>query len=206
LIELYQTTFDPRWLAQAQLLTETMVDLFWDEQAGFYDTAWKHEKLIVRPQELADNAIPSGTSSAVAVLLRMSIFSGRSDWRELADRLLQHLTPAIERYPLAFSYLASQLDFATSQPHEVALAGDPVAEDTIALLKVVRQPYRPNQVVALHRPGEKDDQTIPLLQGRGMIDGKAAAYVCRNFVCLLPTTDPVLLQERLRQSQSSQEA
>ncbi|MBN1430095.1 MAG: thioredoxin domain-containing protein [Anaerolineae bacterium] len=197
LIELYQATLDGRWLEQSLALTETMIDLFWDDKAGFYDTARDHETLVARPQETTDNALPSGTSAAVAVLLRMAVLAGRPEWREPADRILAHLAPAIRQYPVAFCYLASQLDFALGQPHEIALVGDPDSEDMRALLNVIRRAYRPNQVVALRRPGEEDGPLIPLLVGREMVDGRATAYVCRQFVCQLPVTDPESLREQL---------
>lgn len=197
LIDLYQATFEARWFDRALALTETMIDLFWDDEDGFYDTAKDHETLVVRPQEVTDNAVPSGVSSAVAVLLQMAILAGRQDWRQIADRVLARLAPAAQSYPLAFSYLASQVDFALSQPHEIALVGDPASEDMRALLEVIRRPYRPNQVVALRKVDEKADGPIPLLSGRGMVDGKATAYVCQNYVCRLPVTDAESLREQL---------
>lgn len=195
LIELYQTTFETKWFEQAMRLTGKMVDLFWDEEDGFYDTAKDHEQLIMRPQEIMDNAIPSGASSAVAVLLRMAVLAGRQDWRAIADRQLARLTPAVQMYPLALSYLGSQVDFALGQPHEIALVGDPKTEDMRLLLEVIRRPFRPNQVVALRRANEKADGLIPLLSGREMIDGKATAYVCQNYVCRLPVTDAEMLEK-----------
>ena len=198
LIELYQTTFDLRWFKEALALTGRMVDLFWDDEAGFYDTSHDHEELVTRPQELADNATPSGTSSAVAVLLRMAILAGREDWRERAERILNRLNSAIQGYPSAFAYLASQLDFALSGPHEIALVGDPESEEMRGLLEVLRGPYRPNQVVALCRPGEEEaTRWIPLLAGREQVDGRATAYVCRNFACRLPVTTPEALEAEL---------
>jgi uncharacterized protein YyaL (SSP411 family) len=205
LIELYQTTFDIHWFEQALALAETMVELFWDDEAGFYDTAHDHEVLAVRPQEVTDNAIPSGTSSAVAVLVRLAILANRGDWRELAERILVHLTPAVQSHPLALSYLASQLDFALGQPHEIALLGDLASEDMRTMLDVIRRPYRPNQVVALQKPEDQTEKLIPLLAGREMLEGKATAYVCQNFVCQLPVTDPELLQEQLVPSQNDKE-
>ncbi len=198
LIELYQTTFDIRWFKEALGLTEQMVDLFWDEEAGFFDTASDHEGLIARPQSLTDNAIPAGTSSAVAVLIRMAILADRPDWRERAVRILARLAPAMGAYPTAFSYLASQLDFVLSEPHEIALVGDPSSEDMSALLEIVRKPFRPNQVVALRRPDDKEAaRLIPLLADRDQVDGAATAYVCRHFTCRLPVVSPEALQAEL---------
>lgn len=198
LLELYQTTFDVRWFRKALMLTEQMVDLFWDEGAGFFDTASDQEGLIARPQSLTDNAVPSGMSSAVAVLVRMAILANRSDWRRRAERVLARLAPAIGTYPTAFSYLASQLDFILGEPHEVALVGDPASQDMKALLEVVRKPFRPNQVVALRAPADEEAaRLIPLLANRDQVKGVATAYVCRNFVCRLPVISPEALQAEL---------
>jgi uncharacterized protein YyaL (SSP411 family) len=198
LLELYQTTFDLRWYRESLALAETMVDQFWDDRSGFYDTARDHESLITRPQEVTDNATPSGTSGAVGVLLRHAILAERPAWREMAMRVLVHFDGAMQQYPQAFGYLAAQLDFALGHPHEIAVVGDPTAADTRALLDVIWQPYRPNQVVALRAP--RDDsaaQIIPLLEGRDLLDGHATAYVCRSYVCRLPVGAPDALAVEL---------
>jgi hypothetical protein len=198
LIELYQATFDLRWYESAANLTETMVELFWDDASGFYDTAHDHEKMITRPQEVSDNATPSGMAAAVGVLARMAILAGRPDWREKADRVLARLGPAVEQYASAFAYLASQMDFVLGEPHEIALAGEPGSGDLQALLNVLWGAFRPNQVVAL-RADDADPayDRLPLLGGRTRVDGQAAAYVCRRYVCQLPVTSPEGLRQLL---------
>ncbi|GAB4470222.1 MAG: thioredoxin domain-containing protein [Anaerolineae bacterium] len=189
LIELYQAAFDLRWFHAALDLTGAMVSLFWDDGAGFYDTSHDHEELIYRPQDVTDGATPAGASSAVAVLLRMAILADKPEWERLAGRVLVRYLDGIQAYPRALSHLAAQYDFATAGPHEIALVGDPQSAALQALLDEVNQPYRPNQVVALLRPGDDDAaELIPLLAGRTMVDGKAAAYVCRRYVCRLPVT------------------
>jgi uncharacterized protein YyaL (SSP411 family) len=199
LIELYQSTFDRRWFDEALALTETMLDLFWDEEAGFYDTSRDHADLIVRPQNLQDGATPSGNSAAVAVLLRMAILAGRPDFQRKAGRVLRELVPITQQYPSAFGHLLTQLDFYLGEPHEVALVGDPAAGDTRALLEVVNQTYRPNQVVALAYPGDGEvGQAIPLLADRHQIGGAATAYVCRNYTCKLPVNTPEALERDLQ--------
>jgi uncharacterized protein YyaL (SSP411 family) len=199
LIELYQGTFDLRWFQEALVLTEAINDLFWDDEVGFFDTAHDHERLIARPQELTDNAIPSGPSSAVAVLLRMAILANRPEWRDRADRLLTRLAPAMQAYPSAFPYWVAQLDFALGSPHEIALAGDPADEDMAAMLSAIRQSFRPNQVVALcHGDRDRAAEVIPLLAHRPQIDGRATAYVCQNFVCKLPVTSSEALIGELK--------
>jgi len=201
LIELYQTTFDVRWYDEAEALTETMVDLFWDDEGGFYDTARDQEGLITRPQEITDNAIPSGTSSAVELLLRMAIYAGRDDWRERAEWMIKSVQPAIQQYPSAFSYLASQLAFQLSSPHEVALVGDVASKEMRALFDVLFEPFRPDQIVALRHPSDgASAEKIPLLTEREMIGGKATAYVCHHYVCKLPVTEPEGLGEQLNRT------
>lgn len=198
LLELYQATFDLRWYREALGLAGRVVELFWDDESGFYDTAHDHEDLITRPQEVTDNVMPSGTSAAVALLARLSILAGRPDWRKYAERVLSRLAPAIQQYPNAFPYLACQIDFLAGGVHEIALVGDPTSPDMQALLGVIRKPYRPNQVVALHVPGDDAADAIPLLSGRGQIGGAATAYVCRDFVCRMPVTTPEALQTELQ--------
>jgi uncharacterized protein YyaL (SSP411 family) len=201
LIELYQATFDLRWFKEALALTGLMVELFWDDEAGFYDTSHDHEALIFRPQDLGDGATPAGTSGAVASLLRMAILADRPDWREKAERILARLGTSIQTYPGTFAYLAGQLDFALSGAYEIALVGDPSADETRALLRVINRSYRPNQVLALRHANGADAAAdlIPLLAEREMVNGAATAYVCRNFVCRLPVTTPDALEKELTQ-------
>jgi uncharacterized protein YyaL (SSP411 family) len=202
LIELYQSTFDRRWFDEALALTETMLDLFWDDEVGFYDTSRDHEALIVRPQSLQDGATPAGNSAAVAVLLRMAILAGRPDFRSKAARVLRDLVPVTLQFPSAFGHLLTQLDFYLGEPHEIALVGDPAAEDLRALLEVVNGPFRPNQVVALAHPGDGEvGEAIPLLADRHQVDELATAYVCRNYTCKMPVTTPGALERDLQREE-----
>jgi uncharacterized protein YyaL (SSP411 family) len=198
LIELYQTTFELRWFTTAKELTLQMIALFWDDEAGFYDTTHDHESLITRPQEVMDNAVPSGTSAAVGVLARLSLLADHPEGRRLAERVLERLGSAVAQYPTGFGYLGAHLAFMIGEPHEIALVG-PAESDTMqALLAVVRQPYRPHQVVAYRAPGdEAAPAAIPLLAGREMVDGRPTAYVCQNYACQLPVTTPDALREQL---------
>lgn len=197
LIELYQRTFDSRWFTAARDLCDQIVTLFWDDDTGFYDTAYDHEELIARPQELMDNVIPSGTSSAVAALLRMAILADRSDWRMKAEKVVARLASAFQRYPDAFAYLGCQFDFLRSRPLEIALVGNPESEDMQALLRVLSSQYLPYVVTALTVGNGEAANLIPFLKNRGMIDGKATAYVCRNSACRLPATTPESLLEEI---------
>lgn len=199
LLSLYEATFDASWIAWAQELTDTLVKEFWDaENGGFFSTGTSHEVLVARPKELFDSATPSGNSVAVDVLLRLSHLLGKNDYRERGMSVLEKHGMLAKEYPHGAARLLLAYDFALSSPREIAVVGDPSAEATQSLLAVVQQPYLPHKVVALRHPGRDDEAaTIPLLEGRDQIVGKAAAYVCRNFTCEQPVTDPAALAAQL---------
>jgi uncharacterized protein YyaL (SSP411 family) len=100
--------------------------------------------------------------------------------------------------PGAFGRLLCALDFYLHPGHEIAIVGEPSAADTRALLAEVRRRYLPNSVLALRHPDDEAAATaVPLLSGRGQVGGKATAYVCRNYVCRLPVTDPAALAAQI---------
>jgi hypothetical protein len=199
LIALHGLDGDPRWLREALGLADTMIDLFWDEGlGGFYDTARDQEALISRPRELGDNATPSGNSVAAEALLRLTALSGVERYRELAERLLQGLGPVLVRFPQGFGRLLCAADIAATPLAEVAIVGEPGAADTRALLAELYRAYRPHVVVARLRPGDAAAAALtPLLQDREAVGGRATAYVCRNFVCKLPVSEPQDLAAQL---------
>jgi hypothetical protein len=195
LVELYQTTFEPRWYLAARELADVMVEHFSALDGGFYDTSDDHETLITRPRDLQDNATPSGNAMAITALLKLAGLANEPRYVELAHASLSHMQPLVVQYPLGFGQWLQALPHALSQPREIAIVGDPDAGDTCALLDVVRDGYYPFQVIALAAP---DAAAVPLLQGRGLVDGRAAAYVCTNFACQRPVTDPEALRALLK--------
>ncbi len=199
LVELYEATFETRWLSEAGALADAINELFWDAEGGvFYDTAADHEELVTRPRDVYDNASPSGNSVAVDVLLRLSVLLEREDYRERAEAVLEDLSGAIARIPGAFGRLLSALDFHLSTPYEVALIGGPDAPDTKTLLNAVYSAYLPNKVVAGRAEDDEEAaRLVPLLADRPMREGKATAYVCVNYACQRPTTDPEELKRQL---------
>ena len=108
----------------------------------------------------------------------------------------------MSQYPLGFGQWLQALAYSLSKPREIAIVGDPGSADTQALLSVVREDYRPFEVVALGAP-TPETAAIPLLQDRGLVDGHAAAYVCRGFVCQAPVADPQALKELLKRGSCS---
>ena len=201
LLSLYEATFDLRWFAAARQLTDTIVAQFADEEGGgFFDTSADHEALLTRPKDLYDNATPSGTSMAVETLLRLSELTGEAAYRERAERVLAALAGPMGQHPTAFGHLLCALDFAVGPVKEVALVGDPAATETQALVHTVFARFLPNKVVALRTPGAPGEAAalaIPLLAERPEQAGKPTAYVCQQFTCQLPVTDPQALAEQL---------
>jgi uncharacterized protein YyaL (SSP411 family) len=213
LLELYQSTFEPRWFVAAQELAETMIARFQASDglqpqpetqlpgnaggiAGFYDTSDDHETLVTRPRALQDNATPSGNAMAVTVLLKLAGFTNDLRYVEIAHRALAQMQSMMAQYPLGFGQWLQALAYALSQPREIAILGRHDSADTQALLSVVRDGYRPFQVVALGSP-DMQPRAVPLLRERGLVGGRAAAYVCRDFACQAPVTTPQALGELL---------
>jgi uncharacterized protein YyaL (SSP411 family) len=196
LLELYQTTFEPRWYLAARELAEAMVVHF-SAPVGFFDTSDDHERLISRPREWQDNAVPSGNAMATSVLLRLAGLAVEPRYAELARRSLSQVQPLLARHPLAFGQWLVALDYALSHPREIAIVGDPQAGDTRALLDACTTGYRPHQVVALRSP-DSEASAVPLLQDRSQISGRATAYVCVGSACRPSVTDSAELQELLK--------
>jgi hypothetical protein len=198
-LTLYETTFEPRWLREAVALADGILELFADPRGGFFQTGSDAERLVVRPKELFDNAVPAGSSVAADVLLRLGRLLGEERYGAAALGALRSVRELLARAPTGFGYALGAADFALSQVREVAIVGEPKAADTAALLAEVRGRYRPNQVVALAAPGDQEAlAAVPLLADRPTLDGHATAYVCEHFACQQPVTEPAALADQLR--------
>jgi uncharacterized protein len=146
-----------------------------------------------------DNAVPSGNSVAASVLLRLALLTGEAEYERAAISALRLVREPMEAAPSAFGHALAALDLYLGPSREVALVGDPQAEDMRALLAEVQRPFRPNVVTAAATPREPEaGEEVPLLRERSPRDGKATAYVCERFACKLPVTDPAALAEQLR--------
>jgi uncharacterized protein YyaL (SSP411 family) len=191
LIELYQTTFNPRWYLAAKELVNVMIKHFCAPGNGFYDTSDDHETLITRPRELQDNATPSGNGMAALILQRLAGLAAEPRYAELARRSLSTMQPLLTQYPLGFAQWLVALIYTLGQPREIAIVGDITSPDTRALLDV-NAGYRPHQIVAV---GPEAD--IPLLHDRKPVEGRATAYVCTDLACRPPVTEPEALEALL---------
>jgi len=190
LIELYQTTFDQHWFTEARALADEVLQRFSAQDAGFFDTADDHETLIARPRNMQDNAVPSGNAMMAKNLVRLAAYTADSRYDEAARGTLGLLTEAMRQYPQAFAESLSAVDMLVTGLAEVALIGSPQDSATVALLNVVRQPYRPNIITALSPVDVPAESPIPLLSYRTLRAAQPTVYVCRNFVCANPVTAP----------------
>jgi uncharacterized protein YyaL (SSP411 family) len=196
LLELYQTTFEPRWFVAAQELAETMLEHFAGSDGMLYNTSDDHETLITRPRDLQDNATPSGNAMAATTLLKLVGFTNNLRYVDIAYQALAQMQSIMAQYPVGFGQWFQVLSYALSKPREIAIVGDPNSADTQILLAVIRNGYRPFQVVALGTPSAQSP-AVPLLEDRGLVEGHAAAYVCRDFSCQAPIAEPALLEALL---------
>ena len=196
LLALYQSDPHPRWYQWALRLTEEMVTHFRDPNGGFFDTRADHETLFTRPKDLQDNATPSGNALASTALLQMAAYTGRGDWRNLAEADLRSIVSAATRYPTAFARWLSALDFALGPVVEVVILGAPNDQHTQALVQTLWSAYRPRLVAALSgyppAPGGP-----ALLDDRHLLQEMPTAYVCQNFLCRQPVNDPDELANQL---------
>jgi uncharacterized protein YyaL (SSP411 family) len=203
LIGLYEITGELRWLSEAERLTETAVRYYWDDsEGGFYFTASDHEQLIVRSKIATDNAIPSGNSVMAMNLLRLHLLLNRSGYRDKATAILSLYGGAARQNPFAHERLLSAVEAWHEGFQEIAIIGPMDSPQTRELLRAVHSRYLPNKVVTLLDPswpdGPEITRRVPLLPDKKMVDDQPTAYVCRNYACQTPATDPLLLAEQLQ--------
>ncbi len=197
LLALYETTFDERWFSLARGLVDAILDRFIDPAGGFFDTAADHERLITRPKDPQDNAVPSGGAMATTVMLRLAAFTGEGRYRDAAERAIGTVAPYMARYPTGFAQWLVAASFAAGDAVEVAVIGDISEAATTELVQPVWSEWRPFQVLAVAPPGVAADSAVPLLHDRPLIDGRPTAYVCRDFVCSLPVSTAERLIDQL---------
>jgi uncharacterized protein YyaL (SSP411 family) len=190
-IALYEATFDERWFVEARRLADEILDRFRDPAGGFFDTASDHETLVARPRDSQDNAVPSGGSMAATVLLRLAALTGVGAYRDAAEEAIRGVTGHLGAHPSAFAQWLVATDFALAPVVEVALVGDPAASETRHLLSPAVAGYRPHQVLAVG--ADPAASVVPLLGGRFAIDDRPTAFVCRDFACRQPVTEPEAL-------------
>jgi uncharacterized protein YyaL (SSP411 family) len=194
LIDLYETAFDPADLTWAARLAERALGLFEDKEGGgFFSSPADQSDLLLRLKDDYDGAEPSGNSVMTLALLRLARVTGRSDFRSAAERALEGFSGRMLAGGAGLPQMLVAQMFAMGKPMEIVLAGP--RERQNAMLAEIRKRFLPNAVVmqaseAQHAPDAPD--AMPA------VDGLATAYVCENYACKLPVTEPRALAELLQ--------
>ncbi len=200
LIELYEATFETPYLSSAVALNAELLERFWDDGGGgLFFTADDAETLLTRRKEIYDGATPSSNSVAALNLLRLARITGDTDLEERAAAIGRAFAAQAGPYAMGHTQLMSAVDFGVGPSREIVIVGDPESDDTRALLSALRSRYVPNKVVVLKPSDDAPDvaSIAPWTAHHTRLGGAATAYVCRNYECALPTSDPAKMQELL---------
>ena len=200
LVDLYEASFEPRWIRAASDLAREMLSRFWDDEGGaFFFTAHDHEQLIVRKKMTQDGAVPSGNSMAALALLKLAKLSGETEFADRGEGVLRSFGDYLSRVPAAFHMMLVALDFHLDSTVEVAIVGERNAEDTQAVLRAVDSRFIPNKVLAFKSEASDEvaNATVPLLDGKAKVDGRATVYLCENYTCKEPLTDLEKIEKAL---------
>ena len=191
LIDVYQITFDTRYLQAAGKYTDLVMSYFHDPATGlFFFTDVRQPDIVLRKKDLYDNATPSGNSTMAHNLQRLGILLDRREWREMATRMLLTMRDTLERYPLSFERWATALMNEIHPLHEIAVVGANASEKALDIQRL----FLPNGVVAAS-DGVTD--ALPLLAGKSGAQD-ALIYVCRDFACQRPVSDLSEFEQMVR--------
>jgi uncharacterized protein YyaL (SSP411 family) len=209
LLALVSATGEVSWLQHARTLLDEALSKFAVGDGGYFDTSESAEPLVARPRDPSDNASPSGQSALVHALLSYAALTGSGRHRDAAEAALRNVRTLAERVPRFAGWSLAAAEAALSGPLEVAVVGRAGDPDRAVLERVARGASSPGLVAVVGEPSTHGDgvsdpspgeelRTIPLLAGRGLVAGRATAYVCRGMVCDRPVTGPEDLQALLR--------
>jgi uncharacterized protein YyaL (SSP411 family) len=193
LTELYEASFEARYLKTALQLNTDMLAHYWDEKTGgLFFTPADGEKLIVRKKEVYDGAVPSGNSVAMYNLLKLASLTGDTTLDEKAAQIGRAFSEQIKQFPSGYTQFLVSVDFAIGPSYEVVIAGHPCAEDTAEMIRALDSRFIPNRVTLL-RPTDQDSPDIvtisEFVKDHVSMDSKATAYVCVGNACEAPRTD-----------------
>jgi uncharacterized protein len=202
LLDLYEAQFDLAHLQLAVKLTEKQRELFEDRKHGaFFSTDARDSSLVMMVKEDYDGAEPSGNSVAALNLLRLARLTGRAEFRESAEKLLAAFGPRLIAAPVALPQMLVACEFFLSEPREIVLVGDKGSAGTDVMVRTFYRYFVPNRVVMLVDSEESRrflSTGNPAIESMGKLDGRTAAYVCRNYACQLPVSEVGALAELIQ--------
>ena len=199
LLDIYETLLDRAFLDRALQLNEIMLREFWDEEeGGFFYTGKSQEQLISRAKPIFDASIPSGNAMATQLLLRLNHITGQNDYRARAEKVLRSYYDVMENQPFGFAHMLCAVDQHLNPPKEIVVVGNIDDPRTKALLAEVHRIYLPNKVLQLVGAEQALEDISPLLRGKTQVNGQPTAYLCQNFTCSAPVTNPAELKSLLQ--------
>jgi uncharacterized protein YyaL (SSP411 family) len=201
LLDLYEASFDVRWLQFAIELQETQDRLFFDqERGGYFSGTGEDASILLRMKEDNDSAEPAASSVAALNLLRLAQSRNEQRWRERVEKTIAAFSPQIGHFPSAMPQLLVALDFSLSKPRQIVIAGKRDSKDTRALLSEVHRHFLPNKILLLADGGDGQrflEEKLETLRGMKPVENKPTAYVCENFACQAPLNEAAALGKLL---------
>jgi uncharacterized protein YyaL (SSP411 family) len=201
LLDLYGASFDIEWLKFAIDLQKTEDRLFFDQKSGgYFSTSGKDTSVVLRMKDDNDSAEPAASSVSALNLLRLAQIRGEKQWQGRAEKTIGAFHVTLSRFPSAMPQMLVALDFSSSKPRQIVIAGKKDAPETKALLTEVHRHFLLKTIILLadNSEGQKYlGEKIEAIRAMSMVDGKSAAYVCEDFTCKAPVTDPKALSELL---------
>lgn len=191
LIDLYETTFEIKYLKQAMQLNDILIKDFWDDKnGGFYFTSTEVENLLIRQKEIYDGAIPSGNSMALLNLLRLSRLTGNTIYEQRASELIDYFSSNIIKSPSVFSQFLIGLYFYFGSSEEIVISCDEIDGMVKKSLKYLQSIFKPNKTILLNisKQSKEINNFIPFVKDMKALNGNSTFYVCKNFICNQPVT------------------
>jgi uncharacterized protein YyaL (SSP411 family) len=201
LLDLYEASFDVKWLKLSLDITRAQVATFWDPVlGGFFDTSGKDSSVLIRMKEQYDGAEPTGNSVAAMNLLRLAQITDDKDFKEKAERTLLAFGELLQKQPAVMPQMVAAYDFSIDKPIQIIITGRRDDPGTQAILREVNSCFLPNKIIILLDGGEEQmklSELNPFYASFSMQGGKATAYICRDYVCQLPTSDIATITKML---------
>jgi hypothetical protein len=199
LLDLYETTFSVDYLTKAKELLDVCINKFRDKEDGsFFFSPIADNELIVNQKEIYDGAIPSGNSVMFLNLLRMAKMTGDQDYQGKSLMLLRAFSDTIKISPSAYTQTLTGLDFLIGPSYEIVVSAHDYDYNAVQMINEIRKIYIPNKIIFLKTDSNNLEKLSDYIKEQKPVDGKTAVYICRNFTCDLPLTDPELLKNVLR--------
>ena len=198
-LELFQASGDPQWLAWARQLQVREDELFWDQgSGGWFSTTGNDPSVLVRMKEDYDGAEPSPTSVSAMNLLTLAHLTGERAYTDRAAQAIASFGGRLEEMGRAVPFMAAALSMSIAEGEQIVILGPRDSAETTVLWTAAHKKYRPFAVVTRVDPADQAAIAahLPWIADMKMLDGKPTAYVCRGFACDAPSTDPAVFSPR----------